>query len=60
MLVRKFLSQNERNKRIKLDELIMCPNCQSSDFDNNGTTSITCKECNGSYEIIENEIIKFN
>jgi len=60
MLVRKFLSQNERNKRIKLDELIMCPNCQSSSFEKNNTQSIICKKCTTSYEIIANEIIKFN
>lgn len=59
-LARKFLSQNERNKRINLYELIMCPNCQFSDFEINNTQSIICKKCSTDYEIVANEIIKFN
>lgn len=58
-LARKYLSQNERNENINLDEFIMCPKCKNNNFDKN-TKSIICKECNSNYEIIENEIIKFN
>lgn len=59
-LARKYLSQNSRNKHINLDDLIMCPKCKSSEFNKNGTVSIQCCSCDSKYEIIENEIIKFN
>jgi len=58
-LVRKYLSQNERNKNINLDTFIMCPKCKSSDFEKSDKV-IVCNECSSNYEIIENEIIKFN
>lgn len=58
-LVRKYLSQNERNKNINLDELIMCPKCKSDDFKKSDKV-IVCNSCDTNYEIIENEIIKFN
>lgn len=58
-LAKKCLSQNERNKNINLDELIMCPNCKNSDFEKSDKV-IVCNECSSNYEIIENKIIKFN
>lgn len=58
-LVRKYLSQNERNKNINLDELIMCPKCKSDEFTKDAEV-IVCNACNTSYEIIDNQIIKFN
>ena len=59
-LARRYLSQNKRNQNINIDELIMCPKCKISEFTKDGTRLIICKECDSSYEIIENKIIKFN
>lgn len=58
-VVRRYLSQNERNKSINLNELIMCPKCQSSELKRDDGL-IVCRTCGASYEIIENKIIKFN
>jgi SAM-dependent methyltransferase len=59
-LVRKFLSQNNRNKNISLDSLIICPKCKNNNFIKNDTQSISCNDCNIEYTIIGNKIIKFN
>lgn len=58
-LVRQYFSQNERNKIINLDELIMCPNCKGEEFLKNEKKSIICKNCQREYEVIEDKIIKF-
>ncbi|MDQ7083787.1 MAG: methyltransferase domain-containing protein [Sulfurovum sp.] len=59
-LVRKYFSQNNRNKNLNIKELMMCPKCKSSDFDESSTISIECKKCNSIYEILEDKIVKFN
>lgn len=59
-IVRKYFSQNIRNKNINLDELIMCPECKSTKFTKNKKNSITCKGCDKKYTIVNNTIIKFN
>lgn len=58
-IVRKYLSQNNRNKNIDLNKLIMCPKYKGTSFTKNGNFML-CNKCNTQYEIINNEIIKFN
>jgi SAM-dependent methyltransferase/uncharacterized protein YbaR (Trm112 family) len=65
-LFRKYLSQNKRNKSVDLLDIIMCPNCRKSEHDNPngqwtmGNGQCRCNNCNSSYDIIKNNIIKFN
>ncbi len=59
-LARKFLSQDERNKSINLYNIIMCPKCKSSKFTKKDIKYINCNNCASRYDIIEDEIVKFN
>ena len=48
-IIRKLLSQNRRNAELKLESLLICPSCKSSNirFSN---TAITCDDCSAYYE----------
>lgn len=57
--IRKYFSQNKRNKEINIFDLIQCPNCKNDKFDEK-SNFIVCENCGNKYEIIQNKIIKFN
>jgi SAM-dependent methyltransferase len=59
-LARKYLSQNRRNKNIKLKNILMCPKCKGTNFVDSDLGFLTCSNCSESYQIIENGVIKFN
>lgn len=49
-LARALLSQRARNHALKLDSLLACPSCRSSNLDI-GQTVIHCRECAADYSI---------
>jgi transcription elongation factor Elf1 len=59
-LARKYLSQNRRNKNIKIENIIMCPKCKESNFTESDIGFLTCGDCGTRYQILSNGIIKFN
>jgi len=48
--IRALFSQNSRNKKLNLQQLLVCPKCSSSDLDF-GTSQIVCKSCNAKYAV---------
>ena len=58
--IRKFFSQNKRNKNIDLKNILMCTDCLNSNWHDIDLNFLICKSCNKKYPIIDNEIIQFN
>jgi SAM-dependent methyltransferase len=53
MLARSLFSQKMRNKKISLNNLLMCPACKSTELSVK-TDSINCKDCQKRYVVAEN------
>ena len=59
-LTRKFLSQNMRNKNIKLKNILMCPNCKNHNWKEDNLNFLTCESCATKFPILDKKIVKFN
>lgn len=58
VIIRKIFSQNKRNKKIDLLDLLICNNCKSLSLDRNND-GVFCKECLKNYPFIRDEIVDF-
>lgn len=52
-IIRKIFSQNRRNKKINIYDLVMCPKCKSEDLLKK-ETHLVCQSCQTEYEIKNN------
>ena len=59
-VIRKYFSQNRRNKNIDLKKVLMCPKCKESDFSNINAAYLNCLSCSETYGIIGNGVIRFD
>jgi len=59
-VVRKIFSQNRRNRNIKLENLLMCPKCKKSKFNDDDSSFLICVGCGTRYPIVEDGVVKFN